>query len=133
VDYRLLSVLALLCWGIWGFLCKVLSRDMSGGAIVFWTNIGGLLPLVLYIISQRSWAWDRHAPLTLVAGAAGMAATILFYLALKAGPASVVVPLSGMYILIPAVLGFILLREPVTVRHVAGLVCAGAAIFFLSR
>jgi len=133
VDYRVLSALALLCWGIWGFLCKVLSRDTPPGLIVFWTNIGGLLPAALYVLSQRAYVWNRQSPLILFAGVLGAAATIFFYLALGRGPASVVVPLSGMYILIPAVLGFILLREPVTLRHVAGLACAGAAIFFLSR
>ncbi|MBM3315421.1 multidrug transporter, partial [candidate division WOR-3 bacterium] len=51
----------------------------------------------------------------------------------RRGPASVVVPLSGMYILVPAVLGFIFLRERVTVPHVLGLVCAGLAVFCLSR
>jgi drug/metabolite transporter (DMT)-like permease len=37
-----------------------------------------------------------------------------------------------MYILLPAVMGFILLKEPLTVTHVLGLGCAGLAVLFLS-
>jgi len=40
--------------------------------------------------------------------------------------------LSGMYILVPAVLGFIFLKEPLTVTHVLGLSFAGLAVLFLS-
>jgi len=42
-------------------------------------------------------------------------------------------PLTGMYVLIPALLGFIFLKEPGTVTHVLGLTCAGLAVFFLTR
>jgi uncharacterized membrane protein len=64
--------------------------------------------------------------------AAGVA-SVLFYVAIRKGPASVVMPLTGMYILIPALLGFIFLKEPPTVTHILGLACAGLAVFFLTR
>jgi uncharacterized membrane protein len=71
--------------------------------------------------------------MALGAGLAYGLALVFFFVALRRGPASVVVPLSGMYILIPAVLGFIFLKEQVTVSHILGLVCAGLAVFFPSR
>ena len=71
--------------------------------------------------------------MALGAGLAYGLALVFFFIALRRGPASVVVPLSGMYILIPAVLGFIFLKEHVTVPHILGLVCAALAVFFLSR
>jgi uncharacterized membrane protein len=42
------------------------------------------------------------------------------------------VPLSGMYIIVPAVLGYIVLKEQLTLTHLLGLVCAGLAVLFLS-
>ena len=137
MDYRLLSVLALLCWGAWGFLGKILSRDTPIGALVLWTNLGGLLPIIVYVASQAKHGLGitgRGAcVMALIAGFLGTAASIFFYLALKGGPTSVVVPLSGMYIVVPAILGLVFLHEAVTVQHVAGIACACVAVFLLSR
>lgn len=133
MDYRLLSILALLTWGFWGFLSKILTRSMSPATFVLWSSITSLLPMAYYVVAFRGLRWERHGGLALLAGLLGGAATLFFYLALSRGPASVVVPLSGMYIVIPAVLGFILLHEAVTASHVIGVVCACAAVFFLSR
>jgi len=133
VDYRLLSILALLAWGIWGFLAKILMRSMAPVVLVLWSTIASVALTAVYVVAYRGVRWERHGELALLAGLLGCAATLFFYLALSRGPASVVVPLSGMYILIPAVLGFIFLHEAVTVSHVIGVACACAAVFFLSR
>jgi transporter family protein len=133
VDYRLLSILALLFWGIWGFLAKILMRSMTPAVLVLWSTVASLVPTAWFVIAFRGLQWDRQGGMALLAGLFGGGATLFFYLALSRGPASVVVPLSGMYIVIPAVLGFIFLREAVTPSHVIGVVCACAAVFFLSR
>ena len=92
-----------------------------------------MLPVTLFAVFSRASRWVRPAPLALASGVAAGVASVLFYVAIKKGPASVVMPLTGMYILIPAFLGFIFLREPPTVTHILGLVCAGLAVFFLTR
>jgi transporter family protein len=133
VDYRILCVTALVFWGVWGFLGKLLSRDMPVATLMWWSSVGSLLPTVLYPLSQRAIHWAPRGEIALLSGLAGGIAVVAFYLALKNGPASVVFPLTGMYLLIPAVLGYVFLHEALTVGHAAGLVCAGAAIFLLSR
>jgi transporter family protein len=133
LDYRVFCVITLLSWGAWGFMCKLLSRNMSLSSLVLWTNIGAFVPVVVFIAIKQGVHWERNAPLAMVAGVLATVATVAFYAALRDGPASVVVPLTGLYILIPAALGFIFLREPLTLNHVIGLVCAVAAIFFLAR
>ncbi len=133
MDYRLLSILALLFWGMWGFIVKVLSPRTTPESIAFWSSLFGLLPVTIYGLARGTERWARPHPLVLVSGIAAGVATVLFYIAIRKGPASVVVPLSGMYILIPAVLGFIILKEPVTLSHMVGLACAALAVFFLSR
>jgi transporter family protein len=133
VDYRLLSVLALLCWGAWGFLTKLVSKDTSAQAVAFWATLSSLLPITVFAAASGSTRWFRPSPLVIVSGLAAGAATICFYLAMKRGPASVVMPLTGMYIMLPALLGFIVLKEPMTLSHVLGLVCAALAVFFLAR
>lgn len=133
VDYRVLCLIALICWGAWGFLSKLISKDASAEAVAFWATLASMLPISAFALAGGTGRWTRPVPLALVAGLAAGAATVCFYMAMKRGPASVVMPLTGMYILIPAVLGFVVLREPVTVTHIIGLGFATLAVFFLTR
>jgi O-antigen ligase len=48
-------------------------------------------------------------------------------------PASLVVTLSNLYIVITVVLGIVLLHEPVTALKIAGLICIMAAVLVLAR
>jgi transporter family protein len=133
VDYRLLSLIALVCWGAWGFLSKLVSKNAQPGAVAFWATLSSMLPITVFAASRGPGHWSRPVPLAVVAGLAAGVATVCFYLAIRRGPASVVMPLTGMYIVIPALLGFLLLREPLTLSHALGLACAGLAVFFLTR
>jgi transporter family protein len=132
MDYRLLSVFALVLWGAWGFLAKVISGNLSPQNLAFWSTIATVIPVAVFAFTESTGKWVRPHPLAVGAGLAYGLALVFFFIALKRGPASVVVPLSGMYILVPAVLGFIFLKEPLTVTHVLGLGCAGLAVLFLS-
>jgi drug/metabolite transporter (DMT)-like permease len=71
-----------------------------------------------------------HAPV-----AAVLLVTAFVFLAngLRGGEASVIVPIAQMGFVVTAVLGFLLLREPFTVRKGAGLVAAAAALASLAR
>jgi transporter family protein len=133
VDYRLLSLAALICWGAWGFLTKLVLRSSGPEAVALWATVASLGPILLLALAGSTGRLARPSPLVIVSGLLAGMATFCFYLAMKRGPASVVVPLSGMYIIIPAVLGYLLLREPVTLNHLLGLFCAGLAVFLLSR
>jgi uncharacterized membrane protein len=133
MDYRLLSVLALVLWGAWGFLAKTISDRVSPQGLAFWSTIATVVPVAGFALTDATGTWTRPHPLALGSGLAYGLALVFFFAALRRGPASVVVPLSGMYILVPAILGLVFLRERVTVPHILGLVCAGLAVFFLSR
>ncbi len=132
MDYRLLSVFALVLWGAWSFLAKVVSSSVSPQSLVFWSTLATVVPVAVFALTDSTGKWTRPHPMALGAGLAYGLALVFFFIALRRGPASVVVPLSGMYILVPAVLGFIFLKEPLTVTHVLGLSFAGLAVLFLS-
>lgn len=59
-------------------------------------------------------------------------AMLAFYKALKIGPVSVVIPLTNMYLIFPILFGFLVLREPITVPRVLGIVFALVATLLLS-
>jgi len=132
MDYRLLSVFALLLWGVWGFFAKVISNSISPQSLAFWSTLATVIPVAVFAFTDTTGKWVRPHPMALGSGLAYGLALVFFFLALRRGPASVVVPFSGMYILVPAVLGFIFLKEPMTLMHVLGLGCAGLAVLFLS-
>lgn len=81
-------------------------------------------------------AADFVKPGALYAYAAGIALTIAvgsLFKGLSLGPASVVVPIYGMFILGGAVLGIVFLGEPLTIRKVSGLLLAIAGIYLVAR
>jgi len=128
----LLSVFALVLWGAWGFLAKTISDRVSPQGLAFWSTVATVVPVAVFALTDTTGKWTRPHPLALGSGIAYGLALVFFFLALRRGPASVVVPLSGMYIVVPAVLGYIVLKEQVTLTHVLGLICAGLAVLLLS-
>jgi len=135
VDYRLLCLAALACWGVWGYLSKLATRTVADSHIAFWATVASLVPIAAFVLlgGPARLPLARPSPVVLAAGLAAGGATVAFYSALGRGPASVVIPLTGMYILVPAVLGIALLREPLTLTRLLGLACAALAVLFLSR
>ena len=80
-------------------------------------------------------AADFGKPGALYAYATGIVLTIAvgsLFKGLSLGPASVVVPIYGMFILGGAVLGILILGEPLTVRKSLGLLLAVAGIYLVA-
>ena len=81
-------------------------------------------------------AGDLARPGALWAYAAGLALTVAvgsLFKGLSLGPASVVVPIYGMFIIGGAVLGILFLHEPVTLRRILGLALAVAGVYLVAR
>jgi transporter family protein len=84
---------------------------------------------------SRLEAKDFLSPNAALAYATGIALTVAvssLFRALALGPASVVVPIYGMFIVGGALLGIVFLGEPVTVRKLVGIGLAAASIFLLA-
>lgn len=80
-------------------------------------------------------AADFLKPDALYAYAAGVVLTIAvgsLFKGLSLGPASVVVPIYGMFILGGALLGVVFLGEPMTVRKALGLALAVAGVYLVA-
>lgn len=65
-------------------------------------------------------------------GVALVVAVVFYFLALSEGPASVVVPIYGMFIVGGAVLGLIFLHEPFTLRKVLGILLAAISVYLIA-
>jgi uncharacterized membrane protein len=133
MNYTIYSLIALIFWGIWAYLCKVLTKHLSTELLAFYTTLGSLIAITIYTLFRTKIILNAYTGWAMLTGISAMVATFAFYVALAKGPASVVVPWTGLYIIIPVILGFIFLSEPITINHIFGIIFAIASIFFLSR
>jgi transporter family protein len=69
---------------------------------------------------------------TFATGAALTIAVSGLFRGLSLGPASVVVPLYGMFIVGGAILGMLFLHEPVTLRKVIGIALAAFSVYLIA-
>jgi bacterial/archaeal transporter family protein len=65
-------------------------------------------------------------------GVALVVAVVFYFLALSEGPASVVVPIYGMFIVGGAVLGLLFLHEPFTLRKGLGILLAAISVYLIA-
>lgn len=129
------ALLALIFWGLWGVFSKVAASHLPSWAIF-------LVELLVYgVVGGFIWGLLR-TPVTwslpglgaaVAAGLCGGWALFFFLKALSSGPAAVVVPLTSLYPVITVVLGVTFLQESLSLRHLAGIVLAAAAVWLLSK
>ena len=133
---------ALLTAGIWGVVPLMEKMGLgttspTGGVMV--RSLGVVLGLVLF-----GWIWSPWAALRtmtwssavlLVSGGllASFVGQMAFYHALKSGAVSQVTPVAGAYPLVAAILGWWILREPLTVSRALGVVCVVIGVILLRR
>lgn len=128
------SLAALVCFGFWGFFPKLAVAYLDPRSALVYQTLGGLLVGLLVLISLKfSPAFHPQGVLfALLTGMAGVAGTLCFFAAASRGRISLVVSLTALYPLITIALAAIFLKEPLTLKQLAGMVCAVAAILLLS-
>ena len=129
------SLLALGLWGVWGFLGKVASQHLPAQQ-VYLLAISGHLVVGGYLLAGglEAFSWQPWGIAAALGAGIAMALGLLwFFEALARGPATVVVPLTALYPAVTVVLSRVFLQEPLTLRHLVGLVLALAAAWLLSK
>lgn len=66
------------------------------------------------------------------AGLAGALGFLYFFNALSKGPATIVIPLTSMYVVISSILAFLFLAEPLSLKKVLGILFAIAAVIMMA-
>jgi transporter family protein len=116
------------------------SGQLSAFVVLAFACIITLTSTVCITLARGDWhsvrARDLLSPSALLAYAAGIALAVAvtsLFRALSLGPASVVVPIYGMFIVGGAVLGILFLHEPLTFRKAAGIGLAVVSIILLAK
>ena len=133
-NWLLLSILTMLCWGVWGLILKLASKYFQWYQVYVSASIATLLAsitLLLYLkppIDVRSLGFVY----SLAAGTMGAMGAIFFYIALGRGKASIVVPITALYPVITLALSLLLLQEKITATQAVGVALAILSLILVS-
>ena len=134
MDYLMLSLLSMVLIGFNTFAVKLVSQNLHP-ALLLVTKFGvGLVGLFLYLgYSRVPLVWNRYVIYGCLLGIWWSVVMVMYYTAIARGPLSVVIPLFNLNLIIPALLGFFFLHEPMTVSKILGLIFACLAVVLLTR
>ena len=134
------ALLTALIWGIVPLMEKVgLSGSIAPTTGVMARSLGVVVGFVAIALLWSPWgalqSLSWKAWLLLAGGGflASFVGQLAFYHALKAGAISQVTPVAGAYPLVAALLGWIVLREPLTLTRLLGVVCVVIGVLLLRK
>src|ERR1700733_7756053 len=122
------TLVATAIWSVWGIVSALVASEASPLVTQVVSTLG-VVPAALLLFLSPDWKRASNfrlgvlfAALTGLTGSAGNLC-LLRALSLK-GPLSIVLPVSGMFPLVTAILAMLLLRERLNRIQLAGLVLA---------
>ena len=132
------AVLTACIWGIVPLMEKTgLSSGVSPVTGVMVRSLGVIVGLIVFGCLWSPWAALRTMgwPSILLLAGGGFLASFVgqmaFYQALKSGVLSQVTPVAGAYPLVAALLGWLVLREPLTAPRLIGLALVISGVWLL--
>jgi transporter family protein len=128
------AFLALMMWGVWGFLPKLSTRIMSPISVLVFQGLGVFLvaAAVLFFVGSNLETVPKGILLAVATGVFGMLGALFYLMAIKQGKVSTIVTLTALYPLISIALAWMVLKEPITLKEGMGMVLAVIAIVLLA-
>jgi len=133
------AVLTACIWGVVPLIEKLGLLQSSPTIGVFARSLGVVVGVAIFGVLWSPWKAlgslnaRSFALLALGGFLASFVGQLAFYQALKGGRVSQVTPLAGAYPLVAAILGWVLLREPMTASRVLGVVLVVLGVLLLRR
>lgn len=126
------ALLAGLCIGGFNTTIAQLSGVGAFGPLALIRLIQAVLLGTFILTRRQPWRLPRDlAPSILVVGLLDMAGNALFILATQAGALAVAAVLSSLYPVVTVLLAIVVLRERVTLSHLAGIALTAVAIVLI--
>src|SRR5262245_56347675 len=134
--WLLWTILAMLSWGVWAILSKLIGDALSAAQSQALSTVG-LVPVAVALALSGRLSVTGHrrrgALFALIAGALACGGNIAYYRALQVGDkAATVVALTGLYPLVTVVLAMLLLRERLNRVQACGIVLSLGAIYLFN-
>jgi drug/metabolite transporter (DMT)-like permease len=130
------SLLALLSWGIWALMAKLIGDRLSGAQNQALSTLG-ILPIMLALGVSRKFSatpYRRRGILYALAGGAVSCVGNVFYYDLfsRGGKAAMIVPLTALYPLVTILLAMLLLKERLNRIQLGGVLLSLVAIYLFN-
>jgi bacterial/archaeal transporter family protein len=134
MNWQIASLVALICWGIWGVFLKQATKYFGWQQILVVSSIATVAAsLTVFIILRPNISVSSPGfSYSLLAGVVSAIALLAFYSALEGGKATIVVPLTALYPIVTVVLSFLILSERISPIKAVGVVLSLVAILLLS-
>lgn len=134
--WLLWAVVALVSWGLWAIISKLIGEALSAAQSQALSTIG-ILPVMLAISALKGPPahGSRRSGIVFASGAGLLACVgnIAYYRALNiGGKASTVIPLTSLYPLVTVVLALLLLKEKLNSTQRTGVLLSLVAIYLLN-
>lgn len=128
------AFLALIMWGVWGFLPKLSTKVMSPVSVLVFEALGVFLvgAGALFFVGSNLEMVPKGMVLAVSTGIFGMLGALFYLIAIMRGKISTIVTLTALYPLISIALAWMVLKEPITLKEGAGMVLALIAIVLLA-
>jgi uncharacterized membrane protein len=134
--WLLWSLIALLSWGVWAILSKLIGDALSAAHSQALSTVGLVPVMVALGFSRKLSATGNRLRGTLCAFAAGVlgsAGNIAYYHTLnRGGKAATVVPLTALYPLVTIALAVVLLKEKLNRIQIVGALLSLTAIYLFN-
>ena len=133
------AVVTACIWGVVPLMEKVGLGGVAPPVGVMVRSLGVMVGMALFGLLWSPWQAMRTLSWSswLLLAGGGLLASFLgqmaFYRALQSGALSQVTPVAGTYPLVAGVLGWWILREPLTLPRLAGVVCVVFGVVLLRK
>ena len=132
-DWRFLIILYLLLTGLWGLLAKVSASRLNPFTATFIAVTSCWVVVAAASLAKVKWQASVGTLAAISCGLISGIAAIAFYGALKSAPATVIIPLSSLYVVITALLAYFFLGEAIGLRQIAGIILGILAVTLLAH
>lgn len=137
-DWRILTAFTILSWGGYNVILKMISGRIAWQLsmllfVIGYTGIVAVYCLLNFHMSEFAGISKTAAALALFSGLLCGLGAVAFFKALPLVSGSILMPLIGLYVLVAAVGCLIILREPVSLRVVSGIILAVISIMLLGK
>ena len=130
------TVLALISWGVWAIMAKLIGEALSGTHNQALSTLG-ILPVILALAvakkSSTTGSRRRGILYALASGAVSCIGNVFYYDALnRGGKAATIVPLTALYPLVTILLAMLLLKERLNRIQLGGVLLSLIAIYLFN-
>ena len=132
-DWRFLIFIYLVLTGVWGVLAKISASRLNPFTATFIAVTSCWVVVAATSFSKLQWESRVGIVAALACGLISGLAAIAFYGALKEAPASVIIPLSSLYIVLTSFLAYLFLGEAMGIKQIAGIALGILAIILLAH